>query len=517
MNRLQIYLEELQLPIKALFLGTILIAIGNILGNPLVNEIIFISSDFTLKLTQILLFTGGVILACFPYIVFVKMLYARSNDKNIIIVGLVSYVLFLIMVLFFAPTNLPANAYSRFLKFEIGDDTISLLKTGILGLLGIYYIVKTIYKKPARQKNANFTRIYDAELMRFIYSLVLSVLFGIVFSYVYPLVVNGIYAVINFVASDVSNPMSIFTYSAFERLMALLNLDVFMREEMWFGALGGTWNSLENITYIGDVNIWGAQLRDSVAVLGVGKAGRFTTVYYILNIFAVPAYMMGLATTVSNRKEKGRAYITVLLGTVLSLVSGMIMPIEIILLLTTPILYLIHIFFVGLFSAVLLGLGITIGFSYLGILSAAAPGNIMDLISLSRNSIINIQVMSLILIGVVAFVVYFYVTKFYYSRMAIDVLNVGSKDEEVQGFIDRVGGLENIIQLSSTPTKLTLSLVDEDNINVSGLHRQGVTKIVQTRQGYILSYGAGSYMLQKEVNRLLSLHNEAKEVKDEVE
>jgi maltose/glucose PTS system EIICB component len=517
MNRLQIYLEELQLPLKALFFGTFLIAIGNILGNPLINELIFIRSDFTLKLTQILLFTGGLILACFPYIVFVKLLYARSNDKNIVIVGLIAYVVFLIMVLFFAPSNLPANVYSKYLRVDISGNSYALMKTGILGLLGIYYIVKTIYKKPARQKNANFTRIYDAELMRLVYSLIIATVFGIAFAYIYPLAIKGIYSVINFVASDVSNPMSSFTYSAFERLMAVLNLDVFMREEMWFGALGGTWNSLDNITYIGDVNIWGAQLRDSVAVLGVGKAGRFTTVYYILNIFAVPAYLLALVTTVSNNKEKRQAIITVVLGSLLSMVSGMILPIEIVLLLTTPILYLIHIFFVGFFSAVLLGLGITVGFSYLGILSAAAPGNIMDLLSLSRNSIINVQVLSLVMIGIVAFVVYFYVTKFYYSRMAIDVLNVGSKDEEVQGFIDRVGGLENIAQLSSTPTKLTLTLVDADNINVSGLHRQGVTKIVQTRQGYILSFGAGSYMLQKEVNRLLALHNEAKEVNNEFE
>ncbi len=93
-------------------------------------------------------------------------------------------------------------------------------------------------------------------------------------------------------------------------------------------------------------------------------------------------------------------------------------------------------------------------------------------------------------------------------------MNVGNQKEEVQGFIDRVGGIDNIISMSSTPTKIHLALEDEDNINVGGLHRQGITKIVQTRQGYVLSYGAGSFMLQREVNILLKLHNDAKEQTD---
>ena len=514
MNRIQIYLEDLQLPIKSMFVGIVLIAVGSVLGNPLVNELFLMNAPLVMQISRILLFMGGLILSCFPYIVFVKLLYSRSNDKNIAIVGIVSYLVFLVMILFFSPRNLPESAYSKILKITIINDTYPLIKTGILGLIGIYYIVKSIYKKPARQRIGGFTKVFDPELARFIKSLFFSILFGIVFALVYPIFMEGIYGVIRFIAQDVNNPMSMFAYGSFERILSVLNLESILHNEMWFGSLGGTWNSLSNVTYIGDVNIWAAQLMDSIKVLGVGSAGRFSTVYYVLNLFAMPAYLTALLTTVSNKKDRRRGIITVVLGTLLSIFSGITLPLEIILLLTTPILYFSHLFLVGFMSAVLLGLGTTIGFSYLGVLSAATPGNILDLISLSRNNIINTQIITLLLFGVIVFVLYFYLTKFYYSKIAIDILNVGNQKEEVQGFIDRVGGIDNIVSISSTPTKINLALKDEDNINVGGLHRQGITKIVQTRQGYVLSYGAGSFMLQREVNILLKLHNDAKEQTD---
>lgn len=515
MNRLQVYLEELQLPIKSLFVAAVLIAVGSVLGNPFVHETLRLDLPIITTITNILLFTGGLILTCFPYIVFVKLLYSRTNEKNITIVGIISYLIFLIMVLFFTSKNIPLNAYSNIFKVEIGEESFKLAKTGVLGLVGVYYIVRSVYKKPVRPKHVNFVRIFDPEVTRFLKSAVLSALFGIVFAFVFPLILNGIYSVIHFIALDVNNPMSMFTYSGFERILRMLSLESILNQEMWFGDLGGTWNSLDNVAYFGDVNIWAAQLKDSIAILGVGSAGRFSTVYYILNIFTIPAYLIAVSTTISNKKDFRKGLVTIFFGILLSMFAGITYPIEIIMLLTTPVLYFFHLFMVGFMSAILLGLETTIGFSYLGILSAANPGNIVDLIALSRNNIINQQIVVLILFGLIMFIIYFYATKFYFSKIAIDVLNVGNKDDEIKGFVDRVGGLDNIVSVSSTPTKVNISLKDEDNINVGGLHRQGVSKIIQTRQGYVLSYGAGSYMLQKGINALLEEHKEATKEDDE--
>lgn len=94
----------------------------------------------------------------------------------------------------------------------------------------------------------------------------------------------------------------------------------------------------------------------------------------------------------------------------------------------------------------------------------------------------------------------------------MDILNIGIKDNEVTDFIERIGGLDNIESINSLPSKVIATLKDEDNINTSGLHYQGVTKIIHAREGFILSYGPGSYMLQKEVAKRLAQHEAMKEV-----
>lgn len=512
MNKLQIYLEELQLPIKSLFVATILIAVGSFLGNPYINEILKLDHELIITTTQVLLFTGGLLIRIFPYIVFVKMLYTRNQEKNTVIVGIISYLVYLIMVLFFAPQNLPNNAYIAWINFDLGLDTLRLMNTGYFGLVGIYFIVKRVYKTPMFARNANFTKLLDRDTIRLFKCIIGSVVLGISFSYLFPYVIDFIYTVLRFVASDFTNPMSLFAYAGFERLTVLGGLDDIVRNEMWFSSMGGTWNSLDNVTYVGDVNIWAAQLKDSVAVIGVGSAGRFTTFYYVINMFAIPAYLLAVSFTVTDKKKKRRAYLTVALGSFISAFTGIMFPIEIIMLLTTPILYIFHLFMVGFISAVLLGLSTTLGFSYLGILSAANPGNLIDLIAISRKNIINQQVLIMVLFGAIIFFIYYYVTRFYYNKVAMDILNIGIKDNEVTDFIERIGGLDNIESINSLPSKVIATLKDEDNINTSGLHYQGVTKIIHAREGFILSYGPGSYMLQKEVAKRLAQHEAMKEV-----
>lgn len=506
MKRLQIYFEELQLPIKVLFVGTVLIALGSLIGNPFIDEIFKINSPMLDATKNILLLSGGLILSYFPVFVFVKLLQTRTDDKNIVLVGLISIFFFTIFLLFLGPRNLPDNAYSTLIKVTLNNRTYRLVKTGIIGYVVVYLMIKRVYRKPMSVRYMSSISIIDSDLIRMIKSIIYSTILGSLVALASPYIMNAIYGAMKFIALDVGNPMSLFAFGSFDRLLNVFGLETIMRSEMWLGTLGGTWNSLDNTAYIGDVNIWSAQINASLAVLGLGSAGRFSTAFYVINIFAIPGYLAALATTTSDKKRFRRSMVGTMLGILLSVLSGIAVPVEFIMLLTTPVIYIFHIFMVGFISAVLLGLGVTIGFSYQGIIEAANPGNLIDLIAFSRHQIIGRQIIMMLLFGTIIFFAYFLFTRFYYTKIAIDILNLGVKDDETIDFIERVGGLDNIINISSTPTRIILSLYDEDNINVGGLHRQGVTRIVQTRQGYVLSFGAGSYMLQREVNKRLSNH-----------
>ncbi|AMC92448.1 hypothetical protein AOC36_00100 [Erysipelothrix larvae] len=501
MNRFQTYYENLNLPLKLALFGALLVGVGSLLGNPFIHEVLKLDTTNITQVTQTLLVCGSLILTYFPITIFVKLLQLRTDDKNMTIIGVASYAIFLMAILLFAPQNLSSNSYVPNISYTVGTTSTKLMRTGVFGLIGVYFIVRWVYKRNFGAKLFNVLAIFDASLFRFIYCAILSFVFGLLMANYWPVFIDWIYGILRFIASDVYNPMTLFAFGTLERFTSLLGLNDIVRAEMWLGSLGGTWNDLNNVTLVGDINIWQGQLNSNLAILGIGGAGRYSTAFYVLNLFAIPGYITAVFTSVSDRKRRTRLIGVAVFLFVLSMLSGILDQVELFMLLTSPLLYLFHIFMVGFVNAVLTGFSVTIGFSFLNVLGAANPGNLIDLIGLARNNVSTDQIWILVLFGAIVFFIYFGVTRFYYSKLAMDVLNVGSKDDDTTDFIERLGGIDNITEISSMPTRLIVTLKDDDDINVEGLHHQGVSRIVKARIGYILSYGAGAYMLQKEVNK----------------
>lgn len=501
MNRLQTIYEQLQLPIKTIFLGCFMLAIGSLITNPYINEILRLDSTILINVSMVLMYSGGLILSYFPVYIFIKLIAHRSHDNNIVLMGILSYGIFTLVMSLLSPTGLEAATYSNIISFTIKKVQYSVFKTGGLGVAAVYFLVRYVSRPHKKSRSISQLSHLDKDVLNLVNVIMGSIFLGVAFSYLWPLVVSFIYSIMNFIASDVNNPMSLFAYGGFERLLALVNLDSILHQEMWLGPLGGSWMNLAGQTFTGDVNIWGAQLKETVNTLGLGGSGRFTTIYYVLNIFAIPAYLMGLWTTITNKKSRNLNIVVLLSAIFVSMISGIILPVELLMIFTAPSLYLFHLFMTSFLSAVLSGFGATIGFSYMGNLMSATPGSIIDLLALIRNPIIFNKIVIVILVGIIAGLTYFFVTRFYYQKVAIDVLNIGTKQERIVDFVERLGGLENIETISSTPTRVHVTLRDRDKLNVAGLHRQGVTRIVETRSGFILSYGAASYIVQSEINK----------------
>ena len=489
MNRLQTYYEQFQFPIKAMLIGSFLIALGTLIQNPFINQILKLDADFLLASSNLVLYSGGIILSYFPLLVFIKFLNSRINETNPVIVGMIAYLVFTVSMTLFTPSGLPEASYETFLNISFAGTKYNLMKTGVLGFGAVYFLVRYIYRNKKTRIHVSRISYFDRDAVRLTYTIIGSMLLGVAFAYVWPYFVRNLYGVIEYIASDVNNPMNLFTYGALERVLALLNLEGILHQVFWFGSAGGSWMNLAGQTFVGDVNIWQAQLKESVNILGASGSGRFTSAYYIINIFAIPGYL---------------AVIGMLIAIVFSAVSGILLPIEILMLVTAPVIYIFHVFMVAFTYALLNAFHATVGFSYLGNMSTATPGTILDFGGLLNNSLIFDRLMIILMLGLIVFVIYFSFTRFYYQKMAIDVLNVGSKQEKVVEFIERLGGLDNISAISNTPSRVHVTLIDNDRLNVEGLHRQGVTRIVQSRLGYALSFGAASYTIQREINKALA-------------
>ncbi len=503
MNRLQSYYEQLQFPIKVLFFSSFLIAIGSLFVNPYISTFINVENTIIFTISQILLYCGGTILSYFPFYIFIKLLAHRNEEQNIVVTGIISYVIFVIVLTILTPATFEKAVYESVGEILLLGDKTGIFNTGIFGLLGIYLIVTYIYQSTRDSKLFSLVSYVDRDTVRLIYSMLGSAVLAFAFSYLWPIVIQSIYKVLTFIATDVNNPMTMFAYGGFERIMSLFNLDSILHQEIWFGPLGGTWVDLSGQTFNGDVAIWTAQLNESVNVIGTSDAGRFTSAYYILNIFAVPAYLLGIYSTFTNKQYLKRNVFILSLSLIVSMLSGVLLPVELLMLVTSPMIYVFHIFMTSLVFAVLSGLSIYLGFSFTGNLITANPGNLIDMISLLRKPALMNKVLILILLGVFIFISYLLMTRLYYSKLALDVLNIGSKEDKINDFIERLGGLENIAYISSTPTRVHVQLTDRDKLNVAGMHQQGVTRIIETKQGFVLSIGSSSYIYQKEINQKL--------------
>ncbi len=503
MNRLQAYYEQFQYPIKTIFIGCFMIALGTFIQSPYVNQILKLDSLLLTSITNIILYSGGIILSYFPLLVFIKFLSSKVNETNHTIVGIIAYGIFLLSMAMLSPKNLPAASYSSLFNIQFAGVKYELMKTGVVGLLAVYMLIRYIYRKKGLRVYVSQVSYIDRETLRLTQTIIGAMILGVVFANVWPLFIKNLYVIIDYIASDVNNPMNMFTYGSVERVLALLNLSDIPHQEFWLGSAGGSWMNLAGQTFTGDVNIWSAQLKETVNILGASGSGRFTSAYYVINMFSIPGYLCAIWSTITMKKYNRTNLLGLIIAIIFSLISGILLPIELLMLVTTPVIYIFHLFMVSFTYALLNAFNATVGFSYLGNLATATPGTIMDFLGLLNNAIVFDKLMIIAMVGVISFVLYFLFTRFYFRKMAIDVLNVGSKQERVVEFIERLGGLDNIEAISNTSTRVHVTLIDRDKLNVAGLHRQGVTRIVESRAGYALSFGAASYIIQNEINKAL--------------
>lgn len=514
MNRLQSYYEELQFPIKLMFVASALIGIGSLLINPYITTFINIENTIIFTISQILLYTGGIILSYFPFYIFIKLLAHNRDERNIVTMGIVSYIIFVVVLALLTPPNLSMAVYENLGEIPLISQSNGVFNTGVLGLMAVYLMVQFVYRITSESKIFSLVSYVDKDSIRLLYSIIGAILLALGFAYLWPLFLDFIYKIMEFISTDVNNPMTMFAYGGFERLMTLFNLDTIIHQEFWFGPLGGTWVDLTGANFNGDVAIWTAQLSESVNVVGTSDAGRFTSAYYILNIFAVPAYLTGLYSIYSNKQYLKRNIVVLSSVVLISVLSGTLLPVELLMLITSPMIYIFHIFMTSLIFAVLSGLSIYLGFSYNGFLLSTNPGNLIDLLFLLRKQALFNKILILILIGIFIFIIYFLITRLYYSKLALDVLNIGSKQDKINDFKERLGGIDNITSINNTPTRLHVKLKDRDKLNVAGMHRQGVTRIIETRLGFVLSIGASAYIYQNEINKELSTLIEEEQVED---
>ncbi len=506
MRRWHSFLEIFQFPLKLLFIACVMVSISSLFLNSNVGVYWSTENTIVLQVAYFVRSVGNLIITNFPFFVLVKMMARKGSQAVQNEVGIIGYFVFLMTTMYFSVQTLPSMAYSSLFGLSLTTAKIPgmsgsvqyPLQTGLFGALAVGFLARWVYRRSRFKTQYGFFSFVDKNSYAILMMMVCSFILGLIFSFIWPLGIEMLYDVFDFIASDINNPMNLFVYGILDRLLSVFNLGGMIRYGFWFTELGGSWIDLAGATYVGDVSIWAAQVARSTFPMGYG---RFITPYYILNLFAVPGMLISLYTLFTDKIERRRYRLFFVLAVLISLLAGTLLPLEIFLLIMAPMLFLIHLLITGCLFGLCQAMNISLGFSYSGNTVAAMPGNLFDLLIYVRTPEAASVVTGIFVLGLAGFLIYFLMTRLYYNVLAVDLFNTGLTKKKVEGFILAVGGLENIKMINASIFRLTVQVQDANLINFDHFQRLGASKVFEVKAGYAIQFGAGSTILKNQISR----------------
>lgn len=511
MRRWQSYYDILFFPLLTIFAATVVMGLTGLILNGSFQTLTQIDNQMIIKTAEITRYLCGFLIANSPLLIMINLLSRKYDDITPVFIGVIGYIIFHITTMFFASSTLPRNVFAPVMGISIDVSQFSItgsglrypLITGMLAVAIVTYITRSTYRISRKRSTYGYLAFINRKAWALLITGFFTFVAGMLIAFVWPYLVSVIYYIFKIIANDITNPMNLFLYGILDRVMEITGSSSIIRNLFWFGEYGGSWIG-NNINYLGDVSIYTAQQAAQVFNTGFG---RLITPYYVLNMFAVPAILIATFSTFTDKIEKKKYTLFLGLAVLFSIVTGSLLPIEIYLLIMTPLLYVSHLFFTGILFALLAALDVTIGYAYSGPVFMATPGSAIDLLTHIRDVSFYSPFIKLMIVGVVVFVIYYVITRYYYKKACLDILNTGSKLKYVNNFILAIGGINNIKRIYSTPTKVILQVADPKLLNFNLMKKQGASKVVETRTTFDISYGAISYLLVSEVNKLLKEAN----------
>ncbi len=508
MRRWYSFLEIVQTPLKVCFLGCALIALSGLVLNPNVSLFFSTNNTIVIAIAEICKYLGGVLVDFFPILLLLSFLGKREHGTIFMFIGFVSYLAFNIMTMFFAKSDLVSTAYAPILGLSVNGSTFqnlnvgihTPLQTGLVGIVTVALLTRHCYF--VSRGKSPYTLLFpyiDKDTWALILSILYCSIAGILFAYIWPTVINMMYGLFQFIATDITNPMNLFFYGLLERLLCDVGMGNLIRNAFWFTEMGGTWiQSLTGVSVSGDVSIWTAQ--SAAAGFSLGP-GRFISAYYVLNLFAIPGMLAALSHSSSDTMERRRFRRFFLWAILISLLGNTIYPFEILILIISPLLYFFHICYSAVLFGVFQAFEVYIGYAYSGDLVYATPGNLFDLLYYSRSAVSSRTIQAILIAGVISFLLYFIVSKFYFRKCAVGLFDSSNLKNHTDLFIESAGGLNNIKSLHSSPIKLTVQVANKALLNYTAMQQLRPSKVVESHAGYSFYIGAQSLMIKNEVNK----------------
>ena len=284
MRKFKFEFETIRYPLIIMLIMFLFRGISNTILSELIRPLIGGNFNWLISLMEILQYFSAFVIQYLPFIIVIKYLSSKHSRNTVTIMFIVSYILVLTTTMVLGNHSMPSSAYqslygiNQIVSNGTGITTMIMpYRIGLFGAIISGLIVHYSYKLTRTRTRYALFKFIDRDLMSFIIIIIISLLTGIIFSYVWPSFIGLLMTVFDWISSDISNPTNTFVYGFFDKVLSLLDLSPLNRESFWFESLGGSYMNSAGITHLGDVSVWNATTAEGIFNSGFG---RFLTPYY---------------------------------------------------------------------------------------------------------------------------------------------------------------------------------------------------------------------------------------------
>ncbi len=314
-----------------------------------------------------------------------------------------------------------------------------------------------------------------------------ALVLGVVFGYIWPPIQIGLDSLGTWIIGAGAIGAGVFGF--LNRLLIPVGLHHVLNSFLWFvfGEYGGATGDLGRF-FAGDPT-----------------AGTFMAGFYPVMMFGLPAVALAMYTTA---KKENKAAVAGLLFSVAftSFLTGITEPLEFMFMFLAPSLYFLHAVLTGVSMAVVSSLGILHGFGF----SAGAIDYVLNF-GLATKPLLLLPV------GAVFFVIYYVVFVFVIKKF--DLQTPGRADDEMgndevieelglynvaSGYINALGGKENIVEVDACITRLRMTLKTNDKVDEDGLKKMGASGSIKPSNTNIqVIVGTKAELIAEEIKSIL--------------
>ena len=426
-------------PITAMPIAGIMARVGaaDLLGIPLIENagwVVFNNLD--------ILFGFGAVVA-----------YVKSRDKISPIVASIVSVLVLRNV------------------FETLNPDINM---GIFGGIIVGCVTAWIHNHASKWKTPKMFDFFTGEKFCITLAPIVTVFFGWVLSYVWPVCQNGLDTFAMWIGG--AGALGVFVFGFLNRLLIPVGLHHVLNSYIYYGLGSYTMASGEVVT--GEMTRF---------ISGDPTAGVFLSMFFVMMMFGLPGAALAIYRTA---KKKNKSKVGGLMGSsaATSFITGITEPLEFSFMFVAPQLYVAHAVLTGLAGVTCYLLGVRIGF--------VSGGNIIDLV---MNWNLGSNVILIIPIGIVFFALYYFTFTFLIKRFNLktpgreddvevseDVtdaelnatLNTKNYAYLAKKLLQCLGGAENIETEGRCMTRLRVDVHDPATVDIEKIKQTGVMGVV---------------------------------------